>query len=593
MGVTVFIPDVSIPVRAGMAKYGLSSATDCIAGINSAISDAFSLGRKLVELPADILDIDPSTTARIIAKTGVTLYGSPHGTKLRVKDNSGNYSTLIGGATDATRVTNFALRDLTIDQNPDGNTTSDIQTGGPASTALFCLYFLDFTDMTVDNVRFDPYVGGNCLMFNGSSAAAEDVRISNSFFRFERGAAASQPDYDNSTIYLTAKNGIVADNRFTVAIAERAQGAIEIHNPLASVTGNIIAGFATGVHVVAETSANDSLDDVLGDARSNVVVSANNIVDTCLAITVQASTGFVLRNVAVTDNVIAISQRDHDRQTFGGIVTGASVGAEGSYENLTISNNTIRFQYEVDAGRTATTVGHGAVTLTEAVNAGVSVLCAAGASVQGFEVCHNLIEAAPYMGILIGTSGGGTLRAGLVKDNLIINSGQNTGAVTTDFRAPIFAQNVVFESVTVEDNHHIDTDRADGTTPYGSRLWSFTAPAVGTVKLIVRRNESWVRSGTITQPSWHALVQRDEESAALNFPNVVANLTQDLTITVKGAAVGDIVTCAPDTALPAGLIPFSWVSAADTVTLRVFNVTGLDINPASQVWFVSVRKRQG
>lgn len=76
-------------------------------------------------------------------------------------------------------------------------------------------------------------------------------------------------------------------------------------------------------------------------------------------------------------------------------------------------------------------------------------------------------------------------------------------------------------------------------------------------------------------------------TATLDFPNVLAQAAQDLTIAVVGAAVGDPVilgTPAPDI----GIVFSAWVSAADVVTVRATNVTGGGINPAGGTFRVMV-----
>ena len=80
-------------------------------------------------------------------------------------------------------------------------------------------------------------------------------------------------------------------------------------------------------------------------------------------------------------------------------------------------------------------------------------------------------------------------------------------------------------------------------------------------------------------------------SASLNFPAVAAAGQQELTITVPGAAVGDAVVLAPPAAPDAGLVWAGRVSAANTVTVRVVNVTAAPIDPAAATWGAQVIKQ--
>lgn len=78
--------------------------------------------------------------------------------------------------------------------------------------------------------------------------------------------------------------------------------------------------------------------------------------------------------------------------------------------------------------------------------------------------------------------------------------------------------------------------------------------------------------------------------ANLNFPNVVANTTEALNMTVTGAAVGDSVALGPPSGVNAGFVWNAWVSAADTVRIKLFNTTAVDINPPAADWRATVFK---
>jgi len=83
-----------------------------------------------------------------------------------------------------------------------------------------------------------------------------------------------------------------------------------------------------------------------------------------------------------------------------------------------------------------------------------------------------------------------------------------------------------------------------------------------------------------------------QANASLDFPSVAAAGTATLTITVVGAVVGDaaFVSSASATPLLAGLIYQAYVTAADTVTVRVNNVTAGALDAAAQSVTVVVVK---
>lgn len=78
--------------------------------------------------------------------------------------------------------------------------------------------------------------------------------------------------------------------------------------------------------------------------------------------------------------------------------------------------------------------------------------------------------------------------------------------------------------------------------------------------------------------------------ATLDFPSIPAAGQAELTIAVPGAVVGDPVVTGAPAGINAGLVSHSRVSAADTVTVRVSNITGAAIDPASATWKVAVVK---
>lgn len=84
--------------------------------------------------------------------------------------------------------------------------------------------------------------------------------------------------------------------------------------------------------------------------------------------------------------------------------------------------------------------------------------------------------------------------------------------------------------------------------------------------------------------------KRVTATASLNFPSIAAGTVSVLTITVTGAATGDSVALGPPSGLESNLIAFGRVSAADTVTVRLYNPTGSAIDPAAATWRATVFK---
>lgn len=79
-------------------------------------------------------------------------------------------------------------------------------------------------------------------------------------------------------------------------------------------------------------------------------------------------------------------------------------------------------------------------------------------------------------------------------------------------------------------------------------------------------------------------------TAALNFASIAAAASEDLTITVAGAAVGDSVSVGLPAAPTAGLVFVGFVSAANTVTVRASNITAGAVDAASATYRATVIK---
>lgn len=73
-------------------------------------------------------------------------------------------------------------------------------------------------------------------------------------------------------------------------------------------------------------------------------------------------------------------------------------------------------------------------------------------------------------------------------------------------------------------------------------------------------------------------------TASLTFGAVASNGVAEQTITVTGAAAGDAVAVGAPAALETGLTFSAYVSAANTVTVRLHNNTAGPVTPAVATW---------
>ena len=79
-------------------------------------------------------------------------------------------------------------------------------------------------------------------------------------------------------------------------------------------------------------------------------------------------------------------------------------------------------------------------------------------------------------------------------------------------------------------------------------------------------------------------------TATLDFASIAAVASEDKTIAVAGAAVGDSVALGLPAAPAAGIVFNGFVSAADTVTVRATNITASAVDPASADYTAMVFK---
>jgi len=79
------------------------------------------------------------------------------------------------------------------------------------------------------------------------------------------------------------------------------------------------------------------------------------------------------------------------------------------------------------------------------------------------------------------------------------------------------------------------------------------------------------------------LTKAIKQTASLDFPNTLAQNSSALTVTVTGAAVGDLVVVSPDTTYASDKLIFAGrVTSANTVTVQMHNFGSAAVDPAAQ-----------
>ena len=104
--------------------------------------------------------------------------------------------------------------------------------------------------------------------------------------------------------------------------------------------------------------------------------------------------------------------------------------------------------------------------------------------------------------------------------------------------------------------------------------------ATGTAPIVVA---STTEIASLNPQLWHGK-QAIDFSAALDFASIGAQGCSELSLTVTGASSGNALVPAWPAALESGLVGIMYVSAADTVKVRLCNVTASPIDPVNQTF---------
>lgn len=132
----------------------------------------------------------------------------------------------------------------------------------------------------------------------------------------------------------------------------------------------------------------------------------------------------------------------------------------------------------------------------------------------------------------------------------------------------------------------VGTDNATVMTPLrGSEQLDALRPFASQAEAEAGSNNTKVVTPLRVKQELDALRTAFTGSAALTWGLIAAGASATQTITVAGAATGDrVILGLPAAGVTAGLIPTCWVSSADTVTVRLTNITGGGLTPAAATY---------
>lgn len=577
------------------------NSTDDVAAVKLALEAANSSTTvKHVHFPAGTYlftpyGTDTSTTfkAAIVVYDGITLSGERGSTTLKVKDGTGAFHRFIGGSTSGNGASNFTMRDLIVDTNGASNGGTIAAGGGQQYAVRFNGSTLLNTrsNITIENCRF-LYSGNNGLLITGCS----DVTVRGCYMQFVRASGGSARDhYDTTACYIDGERVVIANNHFKATISDHADTAIQCTGHVHTVTGNSIDGYMFGI-----TPTDLLLGATTGRTRrsSDMTISGNAISNCRCGIQLwsygtitDGTTTDALRNVVVTGNVIDVAWYTWDFFAAHGIIVTQQSGVNGVYEGILIVGNTVRFEVPDSYPATATnSTGTGTTSFNQYYNAGIGIYGGSG-TITGLTITGNHIENAPQHGIVIGNYLVSKTITGLVcTGNTLVNCGRNT-QLNLGNRSYITIVDVLTNSE-LGGNTIIDTVNSVASKVYS--IWAATSgdlDAATTRVFFSRPNRIIDVNGHLVHAVDRAEIGDGYASETVDIGNITAGAqTSERTVTCLGAATSDGVIVSTSAELDEGVIPIARVSAADTISWKLFNADGSDHNPASMTYYFHLIK---
>lgn len=403
-------------------------------------------------------------------------------------------------------------------------------------------------------------------IYSGTSDASSDVSITNCRFRYVNNAIAC----GNGTRYRVEQctfEHIMGVNPTTSGGAGNGYGVTSFGatGGYHTVSGNNFIGAAgEGRHAVYFTNGT-SYCQITGNTvkdfnESNILVRAE------------------LPQPGVVGNIV-----DGNTCVGGGTAASAESGCitvSGVASNNAISNNTVS-----DFDNDGIVISH----------------FSQGANCVRNYVSNNYVYLCGFRGIVVI----GSPQTDVI-GNRVYNCSQNTSGVhsgidirSTGSGGSGFAVdpadcNFIGNFVTGADHNYAFAINSSAPVPTNTNIVANTFNIGATPNFAVLLN---MGAGVVPNYAWNITDQADasgfsdikqsmSRNATLDFPSISANTTAELTRSITGVTTtGWVVVASPEGGvIESGLVWSAYVSAANTVTLRLANVTSGAINPASCVW---------
>jgi hypothetical protein len=389
------------PVHA-VTSYGATAdnaADDDLAAIQAAMDAAAGDGG-VVYLPPGVYDVAPSgdCTPCLRLRSGVSIVGAGDSSVVRVRANAGPFDALFGHAGGTPQ--DLLLAGFTIDQNIAENPGTIGRADGRHG---YLVRLYAGRRVRIEGMRF-LYAGVNAVTLNG--AEVSDIELVNNYAEYHQDTAVEP--YDNTAFYTDGYRITAAYNTVVGKIVAGmpminggAVGAIELHGGPAVAVGNEIRDVRVCMSLVSAWSG-------APDPRTANAIAAldNHCSGVNEGIRLAAMDSRRLARVAVAQNHIEVAQTQWNLHASMGIeLEWTAAGMNGSFEDIAIIRNSVRFEDEGDGSSRATAllsnVGLGLAPAGDVTRVLVAGNAVAGAPLMGMRVGNLLHAASSYSDIVI------------------------------------------------------------------------------------------------------------------------------------------------------------------------------------------------
>ena len=397
-------------------------------------------------------------------------------------------------------------------------------------------------------------IGGTTATDETSNVLIKNCRFSNS----NNGMVLCSGKYWKvNNCYFDTLIGDISGTGYGILSAENSAYGLFTNNQFTGTAGN-------GRHAVYM-----SVGCSYSIASNNIVKDFNHSAFACWATSAQAG---VVENI-ISGNVI----------TGGGSVAiqeDAAIYLGGKASSCLVSNNTILNFANI--GIVVVDLGYGMLfnsmikgnLITTCSLQGIAVKGAATTSILSNYVngCSTTSSSGPHAGIYISSAysgGSSTLTNTFISNNVVFGT-THKASFEINASAPVPTNTFVVGNIFT-----------DGATAGRPVILNETAT------LIVSNYISNSTTGLYNYGG-NEISRFVSRSSALNFGSIAANTTLELTLAVSAnvTTTNWSVVVTPETGMESGLVWCAYVSAANTVTIRVANVTVAAIDPASKTFIV-------